>query len=590
MNMVRLRAGASAVALASLVLAGPAFAASMITSAPSQLTPRNNAVVVPLFTIGDTFNGSDRAYNARQDVNYTPVGILDGIGAYRLSAPTGVQSRVRVMVNHELGPTAGYAYQVGGASGSAVSLTGARVSYFDLDWLGGSSFTVSDAGIAINNVFGRNGQLITTANDLGGLGSNATDLARTGFNRFCSSALFEANSFGAGRGLANRLYFMGEETTGGSMWTIDPANGNTYAIPAMPRGAWENAALIDTGRADKVAFLLGDDRSGAPMYLYVGDKNAAAGASFLDRNGLQNGQVFVWVADNGARDASTVNTTGTTVAGRWVQVANRGTPNADVTGDGVADYDSLGFATQAQLDRMAGAGVSTSGGANAFRFSRPEDISVNPNNPRQAILASTGSSVGGDTWGTLYQFDISFDAAGNPTSTPLRVVYDGNRDPLRQIRSPDNVEWTADGYLYINEDRSTTWTGTPNTAEASLLQLDLRTGRILRVAEMNRSAVPSGQIDISATDFGNWETSGVLDISTLLGLTPGTWLITDVQAHSLRGLGTTPDTLFPLSNLNLAEGGQLLLINASRVSEPGTLAVSALGLLAMAHMRRRKAI
>jgi len=41
----------------------------------------------------------------------------------------------------------------------------------------------------------------------------------------------------------------------------------------MGLAAWENVTELNTGRTDKVAFLVGDDRAGAPLLLYVGDKN-----------------------------------------------------------------------------------------------------------------------------------------------------------------------------------------------------------------------------------------------------------------------------------------------------------------------------
>ncbi len=79
--------------------------------------------------------------------------------------------------------------------------------------------------------------------------------------------------------------------------------------------------------------------------------------------------------------------------------------------------------------------------------------------------------------------------------------------------------------------------------------MDPATGAITRVATIDRSAVPLGQTDGNPGDFGNWESSGVLDVSTLFGLAAGSLFITDVQAHSIN-----------LAGLGLAEGGQLALL------------------------------
>ncbi len=62
----------------------------------------------PLFTVGESING------------YTPPGVLDGMGAFKLNRNT-----VRLLVNHELLNFRGYAYETAG-----FSLMGARVSYF----------------------------------------------------------------------------------------------------------------------------------------------------------------------------------------------------------------------------------------------------------------------------------------------------------------------------------------------------------------------------------------------------------------------------------------------------------------------------
>ena len=79
--------------------------------------------------------------------------------------------------------------------------------------------------------------------------------------------------FGSGIGLAARIYFAGEETNGGTEWALDTATGDLWAVPARGLAAWENVTELNTGRTDKVAFLIGDDRAGAPLLLYVGDKN-----------------------------------------------------------------------------------------------------------------------------------------------------------------------------------------------------------------------------------------------------------------------------------------------------------------------------
>jgi hypothetical protein len=82
------------------------------TNQSSQIKPLEGYRVDPLFTVGETLG------------DYTPIGILDGTGAFSLNDTT-----VRVLVNHEVGNDVGYQYTL--ASGA--ELTGARISYFDID-------------------------------------------------------------------------------------------------------------------------------------------------------------------------------------------------------------------------------------------------------------------------------------------------------------------------------------------------------------------------------------------------------------------------------------------------------------------------
>ena len=50
---------------------------------------------------------------------------------------------------------------------------------------------------------------------------------------------------------------------------------------------------VEPGTQEHVAVLLGDDRERAPLYLYIGRKNGIGDGSFLDRNGLVDGRMFV---------------------------------------------------------------------------------------------------------------------------------------------------------------------------------------------------------------------------------------------------------------------------------------------------------
>jgi hypothetical protein len=321
-------------------------------------TPGAGYLVDPVWTVGDTFQGATGALNATTAGNFSPVGTPDGLGAYSLNATT-----VRVFMNHEIElPTSGSSgYPFTLASGAVLSKGGARVTYFDIDK---GSRRVVDTGLAINRMYNRSGAEVTPA--------NVAQLELGGLDRMCSSSLFEPNLWGAGRGLADRIYITGEETStafghphGGTCWALDTSNGDFWALPDLGRGSWENAALVDTGSTTHVAFLLGDDAQGTPLYLYVGVKNAAG--TFLQRNGLSGGQLYVWKATNGNTTPQQFNGTngnGLTRAGTWVAINARNIANA-----GTAGHDAAGYKNDTTLQNEADA-------LGAFSFSRPEDLST----------------------------------------------------------------------------------------------------------------------------------------------------------------------------------------------------------------------
>jgi hypothetical protein len=306
------------------------------------------------------------------------------------------------------------------------------------------------------------------------------------------------------------------------------------------------------------------------MLMYVGTKSSAPGASFLERNGLAGGEVFAWKANAaGVNSPAEFNGgNGTSNGGSWVKLTVK-----DASKAGTAGYDAQGYALAATLQNEADA-------LGAFSFSRPEDVATNANGTTVAF-ASTGASGfdgGADTWGMVYTMDISFDGRGNPADTTTTIVYNGNADTTHALRSPDNLDWADADTLLVQEDRSANWAGAigANPREASVLKLELD-GSVTTVATINR-ATSLGQTDSLPGDFGNWESSGILDVSKLFGYADtGALFIGDVQAHSVS-----------LGNNSLVEGGQLFFLSNAAVPEPASWAmmIAGFGLVGSA-MRRR---
>jgi secreted PhoX family phosphatase len=552
--------GFAAAALGLALAAGVGIAASdcWLTEEPAQIVGDTAATdqgwkVTPLVTIGEQNDDGD---DINQEVfGYRPVGILDGIGAWKWDKDT-----VRVLVNHELGATVGYAYTL--ANGT--SLTGARVSWFDIDR---ETREVCGAGPAYDRVYDRAGNVVTSASQINEGGSG-------GFDRFCSAHGFEDGE----RGFEDDIFFCGEESGNGQECALDVREGDLYVAPMLGRASWENLCALKNFGSDKVVLLIGDDTTPSPLYLYVGKKDGAPASgynppAFLKRNGLGLGRLYVWVADNGDTDPTDFGGTGASRKGKFKPIEH-----FDPTKAGTAGYDSMGFATQAtQYSKATAAG--------AFYFARPEDLSGNPGDGSQAVFVATGAddyAGGADSWGTTYLVDVDAgDLAGKlekklgdigTIAATLTILYDGNdagggqfSGPDYGLRSPDNLDWADDGRIYLQEDDAIGAFGAISGIEASVWCLDPKSGDLERILEIDRSAVPENQTDIDPTDVGDWESSGVLDVTKLFKHKEGeTLLILSTQAHSLRDGGLEQDPASSES-ADLVQGGQLAL--ASKVNK-----------------------
>ena len=134
--MLRLNVPVAGLALVAGLLM---TSASSLRAADAMLRGLDGWTVSPLHTIGEAIG------------DYVPVGKPDGIGAFRRR-----DGSVRIFVNHELWRSRGTSYRLR----NDVELTGARISYFDVD---ARSRTIIAAGIATATVFDRAHQPVTTA-------------------------------------------------------------------------------------------------------------------------------------------------------------------------------------------------------------------------------------------------------------------------------------------------------------------------------------------------------------------------------------------------------------------------------------------
>ena len=353
------------------------------------------------------------------------------------------------------------------------------------------------------------------------------------FSRFCSGSLA-----GPDHGFDRWVYLTNEEEgtpansfDGKGGLAVAITDNNLYTLPKLGRFAWENTLIQPTHGKLTVAMSMEDGPNvlakaaeNSQVYMYVGKKERHRGASVLRRNGLDNGELYVLVPADPIKDDESLFRNGS-IDVEWALI-----PNA-------------GQLDEAQLEAASDA-------VGAFRFARPEDGAFNLRNRNEFVFVTTGGAAGANELGRTYSLRLH---PGNPTKPgTLEVVY--NADEIVAAGgdiaiSPDNLDVSED-FLMIQEDgtaESRVVMGAKNR-DGSIWRFDISkrgvdadsATRIVELDPPGRDNVPVGP--------GVWETSGIIDTSSLFG--EQTWLF-DVQAH--------PPTTAPAPNT--VEDGQLLLLS-----------------------------
>ncbi len=421
---------------------------------------------------------------------------LDG-GALQLNTYNGWKAFEVISVGNDV-PGDGYAYAMPGTyDGIGAQLVGnslriqlnhetsdASVSQIMLDQ--GNFKTAISTMISSGNTGGVS--FVTSAKQAydrwsanGGASFVATTSnANTSFYRFCSSQSYLPNTFGTDRGFVDNIYLTGEEGGTNRLFALDIDNadfyllsGHTGAAPGglggMPFDAFENAALVDTGETDHVALVLSPDGGTETMSLYIGVKGKdASGNASTD-----------FLARNGLAYGS--------------YYYFHGTPPA-----------SAGSSAN---------GTFTNSLTGGFKLTKLEDVDTNPNNPTQVAL--TDQNFG------AFIFDLNLDFTGGSFNTGasgylVEKIVNQGAGTVGVFQNMDNNDWTEatelngtaypDGLIFVNEDSS----------EGEIWYM-----------------LPDGsdQVRIAST-IPNTESTGIVDISKLVGYQPGSILLTSNQSGS----------------------------------------------------------
>lgn len=551
MRRRRLAAGLTvatlALGLAFAAVATGESASGFHTSLPALLTGVNGTDVEPIISVGDTVG------------DYMFEGIPDGISMLR---PEG--NTVDIVVNHEL---------------SLVPFPATRQDPSN-SLLSRLRLDQGSAGVI-------EGRYV--------IGKTA------GYQRFCSNF-----AVGPAHGFNRRLVFVSEEArdivlrredswhqlrvtlseTGaeqaGVQVAYDVQSGESRSIYSMGRMNHENAVAVP-GYGHPVV-LTGDDTFDAPasqLFLF----SAPNGQAVWDNS--TSGKLYAFVANSpsGVNDYGDV-TEGMTVHGHFLEVPRRIATGKNPDGSEVTSAD-LGYPrpdapnpfpsqqTLAMPDGPQWVLEHWSNLNNVFQFIRVEDLTYDRDHPRIVYFADTGEpravqnpvtgrlrrAAGGtrDNYpnGRLFKLKLS----GNPLhNAKLSILPGANFDNATPRygnpnipHQPDNVEATDDA-LYFQEDPGAHNSGDlanggfAAATNARIWRYDLESGDLTVVAQVDQTPGPSGLFK------GAWESSGIVDVSSVFG--EGAFLV-DVQAHTwdmAAGTGNDPPAV------PQRERGQLLLI------------------------------
>ena len=298
------------------------------------------------------------------------------------------------------------------------------------------------------------------------------------FRDFCSGTAHRANSFGPGRGFVDEIYMTGEEHRPGKFFALDSATRTLWQVRDFRSADWENAAMVDTGNTTHVAMLLNSDSDGDfgdYMRFYVGKKGIDANddgqIDFLERNGLRGGTLYYLFADDGF---DTLDLPDGEMTGTW-NTFTRG----------------------------------------AFREQKVEDVHTNPHDGTQLVFAASRDGV--------YTMDFNMRFAGDEFDILNSTVTINQIDAASDapIGAPDNLVWSANGKVYVQED-----------------------GNGDDMFEMNPDGTGLEQI---ASAYS--EPSGIFDVSEWAGYRPGSVFLTSIMGGGTAGaqlsVMISPDAAVP---------------------------------------------
>lgn len=426
-----------------------------------------NVDMISLLTVGDSVNDKPDSKTP-----YRMVGIPDGLGAFDNNDGT-----ITVLMNHELGATAGVVRQHG-AKGAFVSQWTIRKS--DLKVLHGGDLIKQQI-----------------------LWDRATSTFAPGvsaISRFCSADLPAVSAFynsKTGKGYTGRIFMNGEETgaEGRAFAHIvtGPGAGTSYELPSLGRLSYENS-LASPFEQDKTIVISTDDSTPGQVYVYIGEKQSSG--SEIEKAGLHGGTLY-----------------GIKVTGFAVEDAAA----AATRTAGIPSGTRFGLHAFGDVRNLSGAQLQTASvGAGVTEFLRPEDGAWDTRNPNVFYFVTTDrfdnvKDGSGTQIGRSRLHKLTFDDIRDPTlGGKIDLLIDGT-GPAQMF---DNITVDRDGNLILMEDP-----GNQQHA-AKIWKYYPRTNQLVLLAQADpaRFGGRNGATAIPPTApfTVDEESSGIIEVTSLL--------------------------------------------------------------------------
>ena len=325
----------------------------------------------------------------------------------------------------------------------------------------------------------------------------------TAFARLCSADLPDVSAlFNSATGLGSqaRIYFAGEESgpEGRAFATIvtGPGAGVAWELPRLGNISYENA-VANPFAQNKTIIATTDDVTGGQVYIYIGDKQATG--SEIDKAGLTNGELYGIKVTGVAIEAN-----GTIANGRFT-------------------LQEMGAA--GDVSNLTGAQLQTESVAEGVTgFLRPEDAAWDPDNPNVLYFVTT-NAFGSPS--RLYQ--ATFTDIRNPLlGGTVVAVLDGTEGQ----QMFDNIS-VANGIVTLQED--------PGNQDylGKVWQYNIASDTLAQVANFDPALFTPGAPGFITRDE---ESSGVIDVTALLGDSDTRAFLVNAQVHAATG---NPATVEP---------------------------------------------